>query len=102
MRSLEVSEDATAYKFAETTYPTNPKKRVQGFMADTFHQARGSLRMRLLNVLRLPGIEMQEKALLKQWAANMKVAQDSYLEKQRRALSRYEIRVNMVRELLIC
>jgi hypothetical protein len=57
-----------------------PKKRVQGFPLDVFHQAR------LRNILRAPGIEMLEKALLKQRAANMKTAQSAYVEKQRKAL----------------
>jgi hypothetical protein len=86
LRSLETVSDATAYKSAETTYPTDPKKRVQGFPADAFHQACGSHQMRLRNILRSPGIEMREKALLKQRADNMKAAQGAYVEKQRNAL----------------
>jgi hypothetical protein len=87
LRSLEVAEDAAGYKIAEKTYPTDPKKRVQGFPADAFHQACGSHKTRLHNTLRAPGIEMPEKTLLKQRATNMKVAQSAYLEKQRRALA---------------
>jgi hypothetical protein len=86
-RLLEVVEDATGYKSAEKTYPTDPKKRVQGFPTDAFHQACGSHKTRLHNTLRAPGIEMLEKDLLKQRAANMKAAQGAYLEKQRRALA---------------
>jgi hypothetical protein len=87
LRSLEVVEDAVGYKIAEKTYPTDPKKRVQGFPADAFHQACGSHKVRLHNTLRSPGIEMLEKALLKQRAANMKAAQGAYVEKQRQALT---------------
>jgi hypothetical protein len=88
LRSLEVVEDAAAYKSAEKTYPTEPKKRVQGFPKDAFHQACASHNTRLRNILRTPGIEMLEKALLKQRAANMMTAQGAYAEKQRKALSR--------------
>jgi hypothetical protein len=87
LRSLETVDDAAAYKSAETTYSTDPKKRVQGFPKDVFHQACGSHNTRLRNILRTPGVNMQEKALLKQRATNMKVAQGAYVEKQRRALS---------------
>jgi hypothetical protein len=87
LRSLEVVEDAAGYKIAEKTYPTDPKKRVQGFPADAFHQACGSHRTRLHNTLRSPGIEMLEKALLKQRAVNMGAAQGAYVEKQGRALA---------------
>ncbi|MDR1149217.1 MAG: hypothetical protein LBK66_11360, partial [Spirochaetaceae bacterium] len=88
LRALEVVEDAAEYKIAERTYPTDPKKRVQGFPADAFHQACGSHKTRLNNTLRAPGIEMLEKALLKQRAGGMKAAQGAYLEKQRLALAK--------------
>jgi hypothetical protein len=87
LRSLATVEDAAAYKSAETTYSTDPKKRVQGFPLDVFHQACGSHSTRLRNILRVPGIEMLEKALLKQRAVNMTAAQGAYAEKQRKALT---------------
>jgi hypothetical protein len=87
LRALETVEDAAAYKSAETTYSTDPKKRVQGFPLDVFHQACGSHKTRLRNILRTPGVNMQEKALLKQRAVNMTVAQGAYVEKQRKALT---------------
>jgi hypothetical protein len=87
LRSLETVEDAAAYKSAETTYSTDSKKRVQGFPKDVFHQACGSHNTRLRNILRTPGVNMQEKALLKQRAINMKAAQGAYVEKQRKALT---------------
>jgi hypothetical protein len=88
LRSLEVVEDAASYNIAEKTYPTDPKKRVQGFPADAFHQACGSHKMRLRNSLRTPGVDMLEKSLLEQRAVSMKAAQGSYVEKQRKALSK--------------
>jgi hypothetical protein len=88
LRSLEVVEDAERYKSAEMTHPTDPKKRVEGFPKDAFHQACASHQARLRNILRTPGVNMQEKALLKQRAVNMKTAQGAYVEKQRKALVR--------------
>jgi hypothetical protein len=88
LRSLEAVEDTAGYKVAEKTYSTEPKERVQGFPADVFHQACGSHQTRLRNVLRSPGINMREKALLKQRGASMKAAQGAYMEKQRTALSK--------------
>jgi hypothetical protein len=87
LRSLETVENAAGYKIAESTYLTDPKKRVQGFPMDAFHQACGSHKTRLHNILRAPGIEMLEKALLGQRAANMKAAQDAYIKKQNKALA---------------
>jgi hypothetical protein len=80
LRSLEAVEDAVMYKSAEKTHPTDPKKRVQGFPKDAFHQACASHNTRLRNILRTPGIEMLEKAMLKQRAANMKTVQGAYAE----------------------
>jgi hypothetical protein len=88
LRSLEVVEAEVMYKSAEKTHPTDPKKRVQGFPLDAFHQACGSHKTRLRNILRTPGVDMLEKALLKQRAANMTVARGAYVEMQRLALSR--------------
>jgi hypothetical protein len=92
MRALEAVEDRAGYKIAEKTYSTDPAKRVHGhlrwpgFPLDVFHQACGSHSTRLRNILRAPGINMQEKALLKQRALSMKAAQDAYAEKQGKAL----------------
>jgi hypothetical protein len=85
--SLEAVEDTAGYKVADKTWPHNPKNRIQGFPKDAFHQACIAHRTRLNNVLRSPGINMTEKTVLQQRAANMTAAQGSYIEKQKRALS---------------
>jgi hypothetical protein len=87
LRSLETVEDAAGYKAAEKTHPTAPKYRIQSFPKDAFHLACIAHRTRLRNVLRSPGINMIEKAVLEQRAANMTTAQGSYLEKQKKALA---------------
>jgi hypothetical protein len=86
LRSLEAAEDTAGYKVVEKTYPTDPKERVQGFPADVFHHACGSHQTRLHNVLRSPGINMREKALLKQREDSMKATRGAYVEKQKAAL----------------
>jgi hypothetical protein len=88
LRSLEVVEDVVMYKGAEKTYPTSPKYRIQGFPRDAFHITCMAHRTRLRNVLRAPGINMIEKAVLNQRAANMTTAQGGYIEKQKKAINR--------------
>jgi hypothetical protein len=84
--SLEAVEDTAGYKnCADKTWPHSPKYRIQGFPKDAFHIACIAHRTRLRNVLRAPGINMIEKAVLTQRAANMSAAQGSYVEKQKKA-----------------
>jgi hypothetical protein len=85
--SLEAVE-GPGYKEADKTWPHNPKNRIQGFPKDAFHQACIAHRTRLNNILRSPGINMIEKAVLQQRAANMTAAQSGYIEKQRKVLSK--------------
>jgi hypothetical protein len=84
--SLEAVEDA-GYKIADKTYPHNQKCRYLGFPKDAFHQCCIAHRTRLQNVLRAPGINMTEKAVLQQRIVNMKTAQAAYLEKQNAILA---------------
>ena len=86
LRSLEVVSDSLLYEGAEKTYPTHRKYRYKSMPKDAFHIACIAHRTRIGNILRAPGINMAEKALLSQRAANMKAAQDVYLEKQKKAL----------------
>jgi hypothetical protein len=84
--SLEAVEDA-GYKIAEKTHPHSPQYRVQGLPKDAFHIACIAHRTRLRNILRAPGINMKEKAVLQQRTANMTTAQNSYIAKQKAALN---------------
>jgi hypothetical protein len=88
LRSLEVAENAILYQGAEKTWPTSPKYRIQGFPKDAFHLACIAHRTRLRNVLRAPGINMIEKAVLNQRASNMTPAQGGYIEKQKNAINK--------------
>jgi hypothetical protein len=87
LRCLKTVEDSAAYRAAETAFPTDAKTRVQTSPRDAVHQACSAHWTRLHNSLRTPGINMKEKAVLEQRAANMKTAQTSYIEKQKKALA---------------
>jgi hypothetical protein len=84
--SLEAVENPSIYIGAEKTYPHNQKYRIQGLPKDAFHLACIAHRTRLRNVLRAPGINMTEKAVITQRASNMSTAQGSYILKQKLAL----------------
>jgi len=74
------------YKTAEKTYPHSGKYRVRGFPKDAFHTACIGHKTRLRNILRAPGIDAIEKALLKQRFVNLSATKDRYIEKQKKAL----------------
>jgi len=76
------------YKTADKTYPHNGNYRIGGFPKDAFHIACIAHRTRVKNILRAPGIDPIEKVLLKQRHANLAVAQDGYIEKQKMAMTR--------------
>jgi hypothetical protein len=86
--ALKTVEDKTLYKVAETIIPHDEKYRVGVvYPKDSFHVACGSHKTRLENILRSPGIDPIEKALLKQRLANLPTAKKAYIEKQKKALS---------------
>jgi len=87
LRCLKIVENKKAYQFAEATHLTDSKYRIQGFPKDAVHLACVSHRIRLQNVLRAPGINMIEKAVLEQRVANLATVQAAYTEKQRKALT---------------
>ena len=75
------------YKTADKTYPHSSKYRIGGFPKDSFHLACISHRTRIQNILRAPGIDTIEKALLKQRFDNLSTAQNGYIEKQGKVLN---------------
>jgi hypothetical protein len=75
------------YEVAEQTTPHSKKYRFSGFPKDAFHIACISHKTRLQNVLRAPGIDPIEKALLKQRFVNLSAGQSGYVEKQKKALT---------------
>jgi hypothetical protein len=86
LRSLEIVKDAAAYQIAEKTHSLFPKHRIKGCPIDAFHQACAAHITRLRNMLRSPGINMTEKAVLNQRIANMYAARTAYLKLQMAAL----------------
>jgi hypothetical protein len=84
---LAVVDDSTAYQVVEKAIPHDSKYRVKGFPKDSFHIACGSHKTRIQNMLKTPGIDHIEKALLKQRLANLPAAQKGYIEKQKKALA---------------
>jgi hypothetical protein len=84
LKAVEVD----CYKTAEQTYPHHKDYRVGGYPKDSFHIACGSHKTRLENILRSPGIDPIEKALLKQRLANLPAAKNAYIEKQKKALAK--------------
>ena len=88
LRNLKIVDDSALYRGAEATYPTTPKYRYHGFPRDAIHLACTAHRTRLQNSLRTPGINMIEKTVLTQRAANMSAIQAAYTEKQKKALEK--------------
>jgi hypothetical protein len=78
--------DGSDCKSVDRFFPHNGKYRVSGFPKDSFHIACIAHRTRIQNMLRTPGIDPIEKALLKQRFANLSAAQNGYIEKQGKAL----------------
>ena len=86
--ALKIVEDSTLYQGAEQIIPHGKKYRVGCcFPKDSFHIACISHKTRLQNILRSPGIDPIEKALLKQRFLNLPIAQGGYIEKQKKALA---------------
>jgi hypothetical protein len=85
--AIRAGEDS-GYTIAEQTYPHSKKYRISGFPKDAFHIACIAHRTRLQNILRTPGLDAKEKALLKQRYTNLSSAQSGYIEKQKKAFAR--------------
>jgi hypothetical protein len=84
---LKAVANSDGYQTAELTHPHRDKYRISGMPKDSFHIACIAHRTRIQNMLRTPGINMTEKALLQQRYVNMSAAQTVYLDKQKEALS---------------
>jgi hypothetical protein len=85
--ALQIVENKTHYQNAEKTYSHDKKQRIkEGYPLDAFHFACRSHEARIKNLLKFPGIDPIEKALLKQRLLNLSIAQQGYIEKQKMAL----------------
>ena len=86
---LKIVEDKTLYKIIEKAFSHKKEYRFKGFPKDAFHVAFGSHKARLMNILKTPGLDPIEKALLKQRLANISAGQKGYVELQRKALAKW-------------
>ena len=84
-RALRAVENPN-YKIVDETTPHHKEYRVGGFPKDSFHIACSSHKTRIHNILRSPGIDPIEKALLKQRLVNLPAAQNGYIEKQQKVI----------------
>jgi len=76
------------YNVVEQAIPHSGKHRVNGFPMDAYHIACISHKTRLQNILKTPGLDPIEKALLKQRLINLSAGQGGYIEKQDKALGK--------------
>jgi hypothetical protein len=81
LRAFEAVQES-GYKTAEKTYPKKPRYRFRQMPKDAFHIACISHRTRIQNILKVPGMNMTEKAVYQQRFANIATAQNSYFELQ--------------------
>ena len=84
--AIQVVENITSYKDVDKAFPHHKKYRYKGYPKDAYHIACSSHQTRIKNILRSPGIDPIEKALLKQRYANLTTAQSGYLQKQKKAI----------------
>jgi len=85
--TLKIVEDSASYHIVELTIPHDKDYRVGDFPKDAFHIACGSHKARIQNMLKTPGVDPIEKALLTQRLENLPFAQNGYIEKQKKALA---------------
>jgi hypothetical protein len=86
-RALAAVNEGAAYRIVELACSHKQQYRHKGMPKDAFHVACISHLTRINNALRTTGLNLVEKDLLKQRKANLKSAQDAYLEMQKAALS---------------
>jgi len=97
--AIEVVKDKTLYQegnlrltgsveeqAVDKAIPHSGKHRVKGFPMDAYHIACKGHRTRLQSILKTPGLDPIEKALLKQRFVNLSAGQGGYVEKQRKVL----------------
>jgi hypothetical protein len=74
------------YEAVEQTFPHDGKYRVKGYPMDAYHIAYIGHKARLINILKTPGLDPIERALLNQRLDTLAAGQGGYVEKQKKAL----------------
>jgi hypothetical protein len=87
LRCLDIVKKPPEYQIGEKLFPTYFKFRREGCPWDAYQVACEANKSRIKNILRTPGLNMKEKAVLKERFANMDIGRDAYLELQKAALS---------------
>ena len=75
------------YEAVEQTFPHDGKYRVKGYPMDAYHIACIGHKARLKNILKTPGLDPIEKALLNQRLDTLTAGQEGYVEMQKKALT---------------
>jgi len=83
-----VVKDKTLYQGTDKTIPHDSEYRIKSYPLDSFHIAIDGHKGRLQNILKTPGLDPIEKALLKQRLETIKAGQEGYMEMQRKALTK--------------
>jgi len=84
--ALEAVGNKAQYQGAEKTIPHDGKYRIKGYPMDSFHIAVKGHKGRLQNILKTPGLDPIEKALLKQRLLSLSAGQEGYVGLQRKVL----------------
>ena len=86
--ALEAVGNKTQYQGVEKAIPHDSEYRIKGYPMDSFHIAIKGHKGRLQNILKTPGLDPIEKALLKQRLDTLSAGQEGYVEMQRKALTK--------------
>ena len=74
------------YIIADDLFPHDAKYRVKGYPMDAYHIAYIGHKARLINILKTPGLDPIERALLNQRLDTLTAGQEGYVELQRKAI----------------
>jgi len=86
--ALEAVGNKTQYQGVEKSIPHDSEYRIKGYPMDSFHIACKGHKGRLQNILKTPGLDPIEKALLKQRLVTLTAGQEGYVELQKKALQK--------------
>jgi hypothetical protein len=87
LSALKELQAGPSYRVIDRALPHRKECRCNGMPKDSFHWACEGHKMRIRNTLKAPGINLTEKALLKQRNANVLAAQSVYLQKQKKVIA---------------
>jgi hypothetical protein len=87
LRALSALNQGAAYRIVDLAYPRKgDRHRKDGLPKDAYHVACDSHCTRLGNILKSPGVNLTEKALLRRRIDSLRAAKAAYMDRQRAAL----------------